>query len=241
MTEHRRDDSRYDRPDVTQFLFLPRPEIPDQSASSGFETLLIPVTSDAKVGARFYAATQNAPVLLFFHGNGEIVADYHDLASIYTRMNVNFFPVDYRGYGISTGTPSATTMIKDSCAIARYAIKWLKDRHFNGSLVVMGRSLGSASALEVAVRCQEVVKGLIIESGFAFTKPLLQLLGVNTLGMSDKDCVFQNHAKIRDIHLPTLVIHAEFDHIIPFADGQYLYDNSPDAKKVVEDTRSESQ
>jgi len=35
---------------------------------------------------------------------------------------------------------------------------------------------------------------------------------------------FHNIDKIREFHKPTLIIHAEYDHIIPFSDGQALYD-----------------
>ena len=47
-----------------------------------------------------------APSILFFHGNGEIVADYDDLGPLYNRMGINFLAADYRGYGRSTGRPT---------------------------------------------------------------------------------------------------------------------------------------
>jgi fermentation-respiration switch protein FrsA (DUF1100 family) len=41
---------------------------------------------------------------------------------------------------------------------------------------------------------------------------------------------FRNIDKIKTFDRPTLIIHAEKDHIIPFSDGQALYDacKSPD-------------
>jgi hypothetical protein len=49
------------------------------------------------------------PTLLFFHGNGEIVADYEDLGPLYASKG-SVFPMDYREHGRSTGTPTVTTM-----------------------------------------------------------------------------------------------------------------------------------
>jgi len=43
----------------------------------------------------------------------------------------------------------------------------------------MGRSLGSAPAIELAAAHADRVCGLIIESGFAFAGPLLRLLGID--------------------------------------------------------------
>ena len=83
--------------------YLIRPPLP-KSCSSRW-------TPGWSIGGRFYAAGATAPTLLFFHGNGEIVADYEDLGPLYARQGLNFFPVDYRGYGRSTGTPTVTAMI----------------------------------------------------------------------------------------------------------------------------------
>ena len=46
------------------------------------------------------------------------------------------------------------------------------------------------------------------------------------LGIKEEDG-FRNIDKIRAFDKPTLIIHAEKDHIIPFADGQALYEASP--------------
>ena len=91
----------------------------------------------------------------------------------------------------------------------------------------MGRSLGSASALELASRYEDRIAALIIESGFARTGPLLQLLGVNLRAMGfAEDSGIENVRKIRAFHKATLIIHAEKDHIIPFSDGRELYEAS---------------
>ena len=179
-------------------LFHPRREWRPEGASAPGEELLIPVEENVVVGARFHAAGKNDPVLLFFHGNGEIVADYDEMAPVYIRMGINFLPVDYRGYGRSTGTPTITNMMADCRRILDYTGKLLNDRGFKGPLIVMGRSLGSASALELAARYEDRIAGLIIESGFARTGPLLRLLGVNlgAIGFAE-DSGIENVRKIR--------------------------------------------
>ena len=47
----------------------------------------------------------------------------------------------------------------------------------------------------------------------------------------DEEKGIGNFDKIKLIHKPTLVIHAENDQIIPFRDAQNLYDNSSDKGK----------
>jgi fermentation-respiration switch protein FrsA (DUF1100 family) len=187
--------------------------------------MLIQVEKDVVVGAQFHLAGKEAPNILFFHGNGEIVADYNDIGPLYLRMGINFLPVDYRGYGRSSGKPTITAMMRDSHVIFDYVQNWLKKKDYTGPFILMGRSLGSASALELSVHYGDKIDGLIIESGFAYAGPLLRLLGIDmeVLGIKEEEG-FRNTDKIRKFYKPTLIIHAEYDHIISLTEGQALYD-----------------
>ncbi|MCP4567626.1 MAG: alpha/beta hydrolase [FCB group bacterium] len=225
------DYSFLDRPEILMFLFHPRPEYGSRAGEAAGE-VLIPVEADVVVGGRFYISGKDAPNILFFHGNGEIVADYEDIAPLYTRLGLNFMPVDYRGYGRSTGRPTITAMIRDSHVIFDYVQNYLHEKSHTGPLIVMGRSLGSASALELISCYDTQINGLIIESGFAYAEPLLTLLGIDIKAMNiQEEDGFRNIDKIRTFPKTTLIIHAEKDHIIPFSDGQALYDACPSQDK----------
>jgi fermentation-respiration switch protein FrsA (DUF1100 family) len=224
--------SSLDIPQVLAFLFHPRPEVENFSTTGSRRDVIIPVEDDINIGAAFHAAGKSSPTILFFHGNGEIVSDYDDIGMLYNKMNVNFFPVDYRGYGKSTGSPTVTAMMRDSHRIFRYIKDWLSENQYSGSITIMGRSLGSAPALEIAEKYQNELSGLIIESGFAYCIPLLNLLGIDVegLGISEGN-VIQNVEKIRRFRRKTLIIHAQFDHIIPFSDGMALFNACASSEK----------
>jgi fermentation-respiration switch protein FrsA (DUF1100 family) len=229
------DYSSLDRSEVLRFLFHPRPEpaaSPFQATASAGTDIMIPVAADVAIGARFHVSTKSGGNLLFFHGNGEIVADYDELGGVYNQMGLNFLAVDYRGYGRSGGQPTIADMMRDCHTILEFVRHWLKQNDFAGPLVLMGRSLGSASVLELAAAHKSRIDGLIVESGFAFAGPLLQLLGIDlqALGLKEENG-FGNLGKMKKFDKPTLIIHAEFDHIIPFSDGRALYDACPSAFK----------
>ena len=216
-----------DRPEILSVLFHPRPDYDRTPSRPQSREMMIPVAENVAVGACFHSADTDKPNILFFHGNGEIVADYAELGPLYIERGLNFLVVDYRGYGRSDGRPSVTAMMKDCHQILNWTREWLRGHDYTGPLAVMGRSLGSASALELASRYPETVNGLIIESGFAFAAPLLQLLGISPAAVGFReDQGFGHLDKIGHIGQPTLIIHAEFDHIIPFSDGKALYDAS---------------
>jgi len=226
------DYSILDRPEVLTALFHPRPETGNTGSAGKGLDLLIPVEEDVRVGARFHIRDNACPNILFFHGNGEIVSDYDDLGPMVNRLEINFLPVDYRGYGRSNGEPSVASMMKDCHTILTFVRQWLQKNEHSGPLIVMGRSLGSASALELAWSRKTEIDALIIESGFALATPLLRLLGINveTIGFKE-EMGFNNIIKIQSFEKPALIIHAEYDHIIPFSDGQSLYDASPASHK----------
>jgi hypothetical protein len=204
------------------------------AAATEARDVLVPVGEDVVIGARFHMVQTRAANILFFHGNGEIAADYDDIAALYNQLRLNFLPVDYRGYGRSTGTPTVTAMMRDAHLIYAFARTWLKENGFPGPLLIMGRSLGSASALEIAANYGEEIDGLIIESGFAYAVPLLKLLGVRVWAMDLKEeDGFGNLEKIGVYEGPTLIIHAEYDHIIPVSDGEALWEASPAADKTL--------
>ena len=234
IDRYHNDYSALDRPEVLMRLFHPRPDYGSIEGPANAMDVVIPVEEDMVVGGRFHTQEKSAPNVLFFHGNGEIVADYDELGPLYNRMGMNFLAVDYRGYGRSTGMPTAATMMTDCHAIFEFTKTWLEGNGYTGTFIIMGRSLGSASALELASHHKDRMDGLIVESGFAHTGPLLALLGVNTGAMGFREEKgFRNLEKIRAWDKPTLVIHAEFDHIIPFSDGQALYDACPSSDKTL--------
>ncbi len=216
-----------DRPEVLGAIFHPRAESNFGSSGAIGEDHLIDVAPGIAIGARFHMGSLSDTNILYFHGNGEIVADYDELAPRYNALGINFMVVDFRGYGRSTGYPTVSGMMADCHVAHAYVRTWLQQNGYDGPLVVMGRSLGSASALELAADAEKRIDGLIIESGFAFAEPLLRLLGVDIHGIGFKeDEGFRNVDKIGQFKGPTLVIHAEYDHIIPFSDGQALYSAS---------------
>jgi alpha-beta hydrolase superfamily lysophospholipase len=221
-----------DQPNILQYLFHPRPEMGRSTAGKNRVDMIIPVEEGIHVGASLHLVAKDAPMILFFHGNGEIVSDYDDLGGLFNEKGLNFFVADYRGYGSSNGSPSVTSMIQDAHVIFDFVRDYMASEKVTGSLCVMGRSLGSASALELAATREKDFNALIIESGFAWMKPLLQTLGVFSEELNAApQSGFENVDKIKNFLKPCLVIHAQYDHIIPFSDGQTLFNACPSENK----------
>jgi hypothetical protein len=222
-----------DHPLVLRHLFHPRVKDSLRQTRNNRDDLMIPVDGGVALGSSFHFVNEEAPVILFFHGNGEIVSDYDDFGCLFNDKGLNFFVVDYRGYGRSTGTASVTSMMKDCHSVFDFVLAYMAKMKLTGPLCVMGRSLGSASAIELCSIRADDFNCLIIESGFAWVVPLLKKLGINSQTIDFKEEQgFENIDKIKTFLKPCLLIHAQFDHIIPFSDGRALFDACASSDKM---------
>lgn len=215
-----------DRPDILSVLFYPRRDVGIPRLGAGMHTVRMEVAEGIHVGGRVFSAPGKAPVILYFHGNGEIASDYEAIAPFYTRLGLTLFVVDYRGYGLSDGSPTASALLADALAVFRRTAAVLGELAIaHDRLFLMGRSLGSAAALEIASLVPDGVAGLILESGFAYTFPLIERIGQMQFSDADEERDgFGNLAKVRKVRVPTLILHGERDWIIPVGDGIALYD-----------------
>jgi hypothetical protein len=220
-----------DRPEINSLIFYPRPDFSSQPPA-GAEDHLFPVQDGTLVGGRFYLAKPAEPHLIFFHGNDEIASDYDEAAPLFNQFGLSFLALDYRGYGRSQGRPTVGTLLEDALELFDQLLQWLQEKGRPGPVFIMGRSLGSAPAIEIASRRPERIKGLIIESGFAQTLPLLRLIGVPVegLGLQENDG-FENYRKMASITKPTLIIHAQYDELIPLPQADTLLMHSGARKK----------
>ena len=218
-----------DRPEILQFAFYPRKDTSRGPSSS--VDYSIPVEDGVSICCRFYVHSHSSPSILLFHGNGEVISDYDGIAPIYNQQGINLFVADYRGYGSSGGIPTFTNMVSDSHIVFEAFLGILRNKHHTSDVFMMGRSLGSISAIELAYSYQEQVKALIIESGFSSILRLLRYLGFPIELLDINDMSFPNGAKIRSVTMPTLILHGENDSLIPITEARDLFESAASKSK----------
>jgi len=224
-----------DQPEILRVLFHPRKDNVIPYSTSGIRIVTVKVEPGVMIAGRFYFHAGKSPTIIFFHGNGEIARDYDEIARFYRQIGVNLLVWDYRGYGLSTGSPTAGNLLFDAKNIFSQTGEICRQMGINLDRVfVMGRSLGSAAAIEIAVHGGKNLAGLIIESGFSDTFALLARLGIYIHNVNDELIGFNNLEKIGEISIPTLFIHGDKDVLIPYDDSQQLFDSCiVESKKLV--------
>jgi alpha-beta hydrolase superfamily lysophospholipase len=234
MNESWHDYKILDHPAILNFVFYPRTddyEPPDTERSTGF---LVPVGDGISVSCRFFFGNKNNVNVLFFHGNGELAGEYEDVGRAFNETGINLFVADYRGYGGSGGRPTVSHMIKDAHLIGDWFNRFLEDKGYAGSRFVMGRSLGSAPAIDLAAGHPDWYRGVVIESGFCDVSDLLGRLGAALNQPGQKAAASPGFDRVMQIAMPALIIHGEYDSIVPAAEGEKIYRNiASQEKKLV--------
>lgn len=218
-----------DSSSLLRFLFYPR-RLHSSPPGDAFD-LPVPVEEDRlSIVCRAYPAGSEDPWILYFHGNGEIAADYDAIAPLYNERGVNLLVTDYRGYGTSDGTPTFQAMISDATAILAYVPDKLSNMGYRGRWLVMGRSIGSIPALELAAVNSDRLGGLIIESGFISVSKLINHLGLpspGNLNELEEEC----RSLAVGITIDSLIIHGESDRLVPLSQGRELFETIGSTRK----------
>lgn len=210
-----------DNSPALNYIFYPR-SAHAKPPPNAFDRI-IPVDTDAVITCRFYMGSDHWPWIVFFHGNGEVVSDYDTIAQFYNKREINLAVTDYRGYGASSGSPTLTHLVRDAHVLFGDIKDDLTRRGRGDNVWLMGRSLGSISALELAYHFPDQIKGLIIESGFPSITQLIFHLGLPA-GAIDLFTVYDECISlVKKITTPTLIIHGEYDALVPLREAEDLH------------------
>jgi fermentation-respiration switch protein FrsA (DUF1100 family) len=159
--------------------------------------------------------------IVYFHGNGGNLSVWLPVLAGLHRLQLRVLAVDYRGYGLSTGTPSEEGLYRDAEAVVQYVSRQRSTEALR-PLVFWGRSLGGA----VAASATRVMApdGLVLESAFVDkaavvrTQPVLRMLNIFA------SYRFPTVEMLKDFRGPVLVMHGDRDRVIPYPLGRQLYE-----------------
>jgi fermentation-respiration switch protein FrsA (DUF1100 family) len=175
----------------------------------------------------FLPAKGSRLTVLVCHGNAGNVSHRLDRALLMqSRLDVDTFLFDYRGYGRSEGSPDEEGTYRDG----RAAYRWLIARGLGPERVVLfGESLGSAVALQLAVEVE--ARALVLESPFASVPEMARAVYPFLPVWPFVRTRYDNVSKVARLRMPLLVLHGERDEIVPFAQGRRVFEAAPQPKR----------
>ncbi|MDX1678879.1 alpha/beta hydrolase [Arsukibacterium sp.] len=152
--------------------------------------------------------------LLYFGGNAEDVSvSLPEFAAAFAEHAI--YLMHYRGYGGSSGSPSEQALVADALALFDTL------QHQHRQFTVIGRSLGTGVAVQLAAR--RPVSQLVLITPFdsltAVARQQMPYIPVSWL-LQDR---FESHYFAADISCPVLLLVAEQDDIIKAERSEALY------------------
>jgi uncharacterized protein len=215
----------------SHFIFFPEKSLNQTPTDVGldFEDVNFSSSDNVKLHGWFISVKNSIGVLLFCHGNAGNISHRLESIQIFSRLGLNVFIFDYRGYGQSQGKMTENGAYLDAKAAWNYLTQI---KNFNpNNIIIFGRSLGGSIATKIALNNDQAA--LIIESTFTSAKdmaakhypflPVRLLLKYN----------FQTIDYIQNVKSPILIIHSENDEIVPFSQGQKLFETASEPKEFL--------
>mmetsp|Transcript_49073 Transcript_49073/g.116790 ORF Transcript_49073/g.116790 Transcript_49073/m.116790 type:complete len:411 (-) Transcript_49073:89-1321(-) len=167
-------------------------------------------------------------LVIYFHSNGEDIGLCYSFGqALRVVLEVHVLLVEYPGYGLCPGTCSEESMWKTAASAIRFAtedLRWpIED------IIIMGRSLGAALAVQVAAKYP--VHGAVLISPFLSLRAALQSY-VGPLAHTAAGNLFMTEEHILRVKVPLLVLHGKQDSLIPSSHGQKLCELCPSKSKL---------
>jgi fermentation-respiration switch protein FrsA (DUF1100 family) len=178
--------------------------------------------------------------VLHLHGNAANISNHLPLVAWLPNAGFNLLTFDYRGFGTSDGTPSLDGVVQDGLA----ALAWLRQRPEVDAqqIVVLGQSLGGATAVRVVAADSQGVKLLLLDCPFSSYRGIaldtvqhswlhwVAPAALPLLPGHDKDPITQ----IRRVTVPVFVMHSGDDAVVPISHGRALYEAAREPKQWLE-------
>jgi hypothetical protein len=174
-------------------------------------------------------AVDSDTIILYCHGQSLHMDYYWQRAKLIANCGGNerfgVLMFDYRGYGLSEGSPSEDGMYKD----VRAAFSWLLNQGANpDQIIVYGFSLGSAPATDLMAFGYNGLypSKLILESPFASTDFIAQestLIDVSASFITTLK--FDNAEKIKSVNQAFMWMHGTSDDYVAITNGEAIIAN----------------
>ena len=200
-------------------------EIPEASEGiSGLEKIWLDIPADDSTDARIEAwfipgrgasAEHPEPLVIFAHGNAELIDYWPKKLLGYRKMGVNLLLPEYRGYGRSGASPSQEAVAHD---LARLYDKLKKRPEVDPARIVFhGRSIGGGVVCALA-RLRKP-RAMILQSTFTSITSMAGRYLVPGFLLRDP---FDNLSVVEQLDIPILVIHGTEDNLVPFEHAEKL-------------------
>lgn len=170
-------------------------------------------------------------LVLMFHGNAQNLSSHAFNLTWMLEKNTDVLIFDYRGYGLSEGTPYPKGVLEDGLRFLQLAYDKYKEGGYK-RFIVYAQSLGGSIAMRALeeVSWRNEISLLVLDSTFRSPQDVAREK-TNGLFWWLISSEYTADEKLSHLTMPLLVIHAPKDPVINFQFGAELFMQAPSTKK----------
>ncbi len=181
-----------------------------------FEEVNIKANDNVLLNGLLFKADSSKGLVFYLHGNAGSLSTWGNVAKMYTNLNYDVFMFDYRGYGKSEGSISSQKQLFQDLQIV-YDL--MKKRYSEDKIIVLGYSIGSGLAAEIASTNKP--KLLILQAPYYSLTDLMRhsypIIPAFILKYK-----FKTNEYIKDCTMPIVVFHGNQDEVIYYGSSLKL-------------------
>lgn len=187
-----------------------------------FEELNFEMEDGGKINAIHFKVPNTRGIVYYLKGNSKSIKGWGKFAKDFLSNGYDFFMIDYRGFGKSSGKRNQQKVFSD----AQYIYKWLAQTYPENQIVLYGRSLGTGIAARIA--SWNNPRMLILDSPyFSFyynTRRYLFFTPLKWLLKYD----MRTDQYLKGVQCPVHIIHGTNDKLITYRQSEKLKALYPD-------------
>jgi len=205
----------------------PTPFVPTAWAVDELQPLQATTEDGLKITSWYKpAAVPDKLTIVFFQGNAAHLGYRNYKVRPWLDTGYGVLMVGYRGFG-NPGSPSEQGLYRDArAALGELHAHGIEDKN----IVLYGESMGTGVATQMATEYH--VAALILESPYTSVPDVgadrYPFVPVHFLLRDQYDSL----GKIKDVHMPLLLMHGELDQVVPVKFGKKLFAAANEPKQA---------
>jgi alpha-beta hydrolase superfamily lysophospholipase len=181
-----------------------------------FEELYFKTADNTSLHGVLFKADGSRGFIFYLHGNAGSLESWGRIAKTYTDLHYDLFMLDYRGYGKSEGSISNEKQFYEDVQLAYNS---LKQKYNENKMIVLGYSIGTGAAAELA----------------SVNNPRLLILQAPYFNLTDMinhtfhvipafilKYKFATNTFLKDCKMPVIIFHGNRDEVIYYGSSVKL-------------------
>lgn len=170
----------------------------------------------------------NGTLIYYLHGNAGNIVYQYQLITPFVERGYSVFMIDYHGFGFSEGKSTRQNVLDAAYAGFDYLLE--NEELLEERTILYGQSLGGHLAVVTASKYKDHIDALVTEGAFASHKDIGNDR-VKVLGKIFIKEMYSAKDSIRNLNIPKLIIHSAEDKVVPYDQGEILYEAAASPKE----------